>query len=252
MRNNSFQLDAHSHLDLYENYQQILSDIVNQNIYLFAVTNTPSVFHFTKNISLNYPNVLPAIGLHPELVKERVSELDFMLKSIHNERFVGEVGLDYSNNYSSDDRNLQRKVFEKILNKCAEVGKRVISIHSRRATSDVVDMVGNNFPGTTILHWYSGSIHDLEKAIEYGLYFSVNPAMTKSKAGQKIIARIPQSRKLTETDGPYIDIVKNHPTKPHHIKTVLNYLSKIWHLRFNETNSIIMNNISMAGFLISE
>lgn len=252
MRSNSYKLDAHFHLDLYENYQQILSDIVNQNIYLLAVTNTPSVFHFTKNISLNYPNVLPAIGLHPELVDERMGELELLLKSICNERFVGEVGLDYSNKYSLDDRNLQRKVFEKILNKCAEVGNRFISIHSRRAASDVIDMVGNNFPGTIILHWFSGSIHDLNKAIEYGLYFSVNPAMTKSKAGQKIIARIPQNRILIETDGPFIEIDKYNLVKPHHIQLVINYFSKIWDMGFDETNSIIMNNNSAAGFFIPE
>lgn len=251
MTNNCFHIDAHFHLDLYKNYRRILSDIENNDIYIFAVTNTPSVFHFTKTLSLNHANVLPAIGLHPELVKGRISELGLLLKSIPNERFIGEVGLDYSTKFSSEDRNFQRKAFEEILNKCAEVGNRVVSIHSRRAASDVISMVGKDFPGTALLHWYSGSIRDLEKAIENGLYFSVNPAMTRSKTGQKIISRIPKKRILTETDGPFIDIENEIPVEPHHIQIVTNYLSKVWRLGFDETTSIITENICSAGFFNS-
>ena len=225
-----------------------MTDIANQNVHILAVTNTPSVFHFTKNISLKHANVLPAIGLHPELVNERIGELGFMLKSIPTEKFIGEIGLDYSNRHSSEDRKLQRKVFKKVLNKCAEVGNRVISIHSRRAASDVISMVGNNFPGTVILHWYSGGLGDLEQAVLNKFYFSINPAMIKSKAGQNIISRIPQNRVLTETDGPVIDM-ENNPIEPHQIGKVISYLSKIWQLGFHETSSIITNNIFEAGIL---
>ena len=194
MNRKSVKLDAHFHLDLYANYQQILDNISRLKINILAVTNAPSVFHFTKGLSKKHINVLPAIGLHPELVNERHGELDLMLRKIPNERFVGEVGLDYSNKFSVEDRKLQRKVLEEILLKSSEVGNRVISIHSRRASADVVNMVGRNFPGTVILHWYSGRLGDLERAIEYKFYFSVNPAMIKSKAGQKIISRIPPAK----------------------------------------------------------
>lgn len=248
MIGNPVQLDAHFHLDLYKNYQKILTDTANQNIHLLAVTNTPSVFHFTKNISLKNANVLPAIGLHPELVKERISELDLLLKNIPNEKFIGEIGLDYSSKYSLEDRKLQRKVFEKILNKCAEVGNRVISIHSRRATSDVINMVGKNFPGTVILHWYSGGFRDLETAIEHKLYFSINSAMIRSKSGQKIIMRIPPTRIFTETDGPFIEN-NNRPAEPRDISDVIRYLSRVWKTDIHGANSCIRTNIISAGIL---
>ena len=194
------------------------------------------------------PNILPAIGLHPELVKERYGELSLLLEKIPDEKYIGEIGLDYSNKYNYADRELQRKVFEKILDKCSETGNRVISIHSRRASSEVIDMVGNAFPGTIILHWYSGGLTDLEKAIEYDFYFSVNSTMVRSKSGQKIISRIPPARILIETDGPFLEM-NNRPAEPQDINNVIEYLGKTWKIDTHEVNSIIRNNIFSASIL---
>lgn len=249
MDRNPVKLDAHFHLDLYKNFQQILTSATNHEIYLLAVTNTPSVFHFTKNLSKKHANVLPAIGLHPELVRERYGELGLMLNSIPNEKFIGEIGLDYSNKYSAEDRKLQRKVLEKIIKKCSEIGNRVISIHSRRSVSDVIRIVGKNFPGTVILHWYSGGIGELEKAIEYKFYFSVNPAMIKSNAGQKIISRIPPSQILTETDGPFLEL-SNQPAEPQNINDVITYLGVVWKVDAHEATMLISNNIYTANILV--
>lgn len=242
------KLDAHFHLDLFENYQQILTNISKEKINVLAVTNAPSVFHFTKKLGKKHSTVIPAIGFHPELVKERYSELGLIINSIPQEKFIGEVGLDYSNKYSLKDRELQRRAFEKIVSKCYEVGSRVLSIHSRKAASDVVNILGNNFPGTVILHWYSGGLGDLEKAIEYKFFFSVNSAMIKSKAGQKIISRIPPAQILTETDGPFLDI-NNRPADPQDINSVIEYLGTVWKVDSSKANSIISNNIISADIL---
>lgn len=206
------------------------------------------MFHFTKNLSKANPNILPATGLHPELVQERYSELSLILEKIVDEKYIGEIGLDYSNKHSLDARKLQRKAFEKILHKCSEIQNRVISIHSRRASSDVIDLVGKNFAGTVILHWYSGSLSDLKKALVYDFYFSVNPAMVSSYSGQNIISRIPADRILTETDGPFLEL-DNEPAEPHNLNNVIEYLSKIWRIGLDEVNSQIRINIFSADIL---
>jgi len=242
------KLDAHFHLDLYKDYPRIVRQVSNECIYILAVTNAPSVFHFTKKLSKTNPNILPAIGFHPELVKDRYGELDLLLKIIPNEKYIGEIGLDYSRKYTLADRELQRNIFTRILHKCSDVGNRIISIHSRRASSDVINIVGNNFPGTIILHWYSGGVSDLEKAIEYGFFFSVNPEMVRSKSGQKVISRIPPARILTETDGPFLEH-NNRPAEPQDISDVITYLGKVWKINTREVNSCISNNIISAGIL---
>jgi Mg-dependent DNase len=62
-----------------------------------------------------------------------------------------------------------------------------------------------------------------------GYYFSINPAMLKSKNGQKIIKLIPKHLLLTESDGPFIDLDGN-PVKPKDVKLVIEYLVSVWNL----------------------
>src|SRR5690606_31942578 len=120
-------------------------------------------------------------------------------------RYIGEVGLDNSNK-TPNDYFTQRHVFEKIINTCADQTGKILTVHSRKAENDVINVIGNNFPGKVILHWYSGSIGNLEKAIEYGYYFSINYPMTQSESGKKIVRRIPIDRILLESDGPFISL----------------------------------------------
>lgn len=63
-------------------------------------------------------------------------------------------------------------LFEKIIEWCSGKNK-ILSVHSRSASKKVVDIL-NGFDGTVILHWYSGRITDLRKAIEQGCYFSIS------------------------------------------------------------------------------
>jgi Tat protein secretion system quality control protein TatD with DNase activity len=54
-----------------------------------------------------------------------------------------------------------------------------------------------------ILHWYSGSQRDLDRATGLGCWFSVGPAMLAREKGRLLVARMPRHRLLTETDGPF-------------------------------------------------
>ena len=54
-----------------------------------------------------------------------------------------------------------------------------------------------------IFHWFTGSIAQLEKAIEIGCYFSINPGMLKTKSGMEVIKAIPIDHVLLETDAPF-------------------------------------------------
>jgi Tat protein secretion system quality control protein TatD with DNase activity len=64
-------------------------------------------------------------------------------------------------------------------------------------------MVGRDFPGKPILHWFSGSFVELEEAAANGFFFSVGLAMVRSRRGQELIKRMPSGKVLTESDGPF-------------------------------------------------
>lgn len=205
-------IDTHFHLDLWKKPKELAEEIEMSKIYTIAVTNTPSVFNFTYNLLKDKKYLRAALGLHPELVYQRANELPLFMESITKTKYIGEIGLDFSKrNISNKDEQI--KIFEKIIDKCSAHGKKIITIHSRKAEKEVVEIIGNRFPGKVILHWYSGSIQTLELALDYGFYFSINYQMTISKHGQNIIKKIPVNRILIESDGPFIDVsgVENNP-----------------------------------------
>ena len=83
--------------------------------------------------------------------------------------------------YDDENRNRQIKIFGQILDVCSEKKNKILTIHSRKSESNLINMIGNDFPGIVILHWFSGSLSEAKEAIEKGFYFSFNLSMTKSK-----------------------------------------------------------------------
>jgi TatD DNase family protein len=219
-------VDAHCHIDLYPDPSAVLREAEAAQIHTVAVTNAPSVFFHTQALAAGCRFIHPALGLHPQLVAARAGELDRMWPLLPQTRFVGEVGIDYQTKDQAE-RRLQRDVFALILERCAAAGGKVLTVHSRRAAKDVIAAIGPAFPGRVILHWFSGTPGELERAAANGLYFSVNPAMTMSRSGQALIVRMPRDRVLTETDGPF-GAVGDRPARPPDTAQVVEYLARLW------------------------
>ncbi len=233
-------VDAHFHLDLYKDPVKVLSDCEAHEVYTIAVTNAPSVFAHTQKIAAQTRLILPALGLHPELVATHGHELPELLRLMNETRFIGEVGLDYVTS-DVDLRKKQLKVFEIILKRSAEFRDKIITVHSRRAASDVIACIGRGFPGSVILHWFSGSKRELRAGLEAGYYFSVNPAMLRSERGRALILEIPLNRLLTETDGPFVE-VNGFRVIPSDVKLVIEGISKLLNLYPSAASSAITTN----------
>jgi len=194
--------DTHFHLDLMESPEEIVNKIENQEVYTIAVTNSPTVFFYTEKLAVGKKYVRAALGMHPELVAQRHKEIEQFIEFTSRTRYIGEIGLDNSNKTIADYR-LQKEIFEKIILVCADARNKILTVHSRKAAEDVIDIIGNHFPGKVVLHWYSDSIKHLKRAINYGYYFSINYPMLHSKTGIEIIKNIPIEKLLIETDGPF-------------------------------------------------
>jgi TatD DNase family protein len=220
-------VDAHCHVDLYgKDEAAVIDEIEHRRIHTIAVTNAPSVFFHTRDLARGRKYLHPALGLHPELVASHGHELDRMWPHLAETRFVGEIGLDY---VTSDQelRRRQREVFSQILARCAEHKDKVLTVHSRRAASDVIAAIGDDFPGTVILHWFSGTARELERAADAGCWFSVNPAMFRSRSGTELVKRMPSERVLTETDGPFVK-TEARPCRPTDCVEALRGLGTTW------------------------
>ncbi len=201
-RHGSWLVDTHYHLDHAADPDRIIEDLEREQIFCIAVTIRPSDFPLTQVLTKGHRYVRPALGYHPVHVTGAAEPLQEFREYLSETRYIGEVGLDYTRDAAAQP-STQRRVFSAIIDACASDPARVLSVHSRRAAADVVASV-EGFPGTAILHWYSGSFSVLEQAAAAGCYFSVNPAMVRSAQGREVVARIPTARLLTETDGPFV------------------------------------------------
>jgi TatD DNase family protein len=219
-------VDTHFHLDLFPNAQEVIGMIEHDRVFTIAVTNAPFLFAHTQDLCRQSPLLLPALGMHPELVHSHGNQIDQFRQLLPSTRFVGEVGLDYVTPDSAN-RDLQKRTFETILGWCADAGDKILTVHSRRSAADVVAAIGDRFTGTVILHWFSGALRDQRKAVANGLYFSVNPAMILSEQGMHTVREIPRDRLLTETDGPFVTIA-GKPAIPGSTKQVCEALAELW------------------------
>lgn len=222
--------DLHCHLDLLPSMREFAKDAKESNINILAVTTTPKAYEKEIAYFNSYENIKIALGLHPQLVSERYNELDLVEKYIEDAAYIGEIGLDYNRQFYSS-KNKQIDVFENLIKWCSSKGGKVISIHSVHADKNVLDILEkydctkNN---KCILHWFSGSLSQLRRAVEMECYFSINEMMMQSLNGRKLISNIPIDKVLVESDAPFINRISTPQQLEATILRVELYANTIW------------------------
>ncbi|MBF0577598.1 TatD family hydrolase [Dysgonomonas sp. GY617] len=230
--------DTHFHLDLQESRNDILNLIEINKVYTIAVTNLPPLYEkLSREVDNKYIRI--ALGFHPELIGQYQKYIPDMWRLLPNAKYIGEVGVDLKT--GKDYKNLQISFFEELINRCNVLGGKILSVHSRSAASEVTSIIGDNFNGKIVLHWYSGTKRIQEKALESGFYFSVNYTMLNSESGRKIITNIPNDRLLIETDSPFTFINKC-VFSPKDIGHIVESLAQMKNLDYHEIKDILWQN----------
>jgi TatD DNase family protein len=199
-------IDFHCHLDLYPDPHQVVRECIARNLYVLSVTTTPSAWTGTAALVQGSSRIRTALGLHPQLAHQRKLEVSLFERLLSETRYVGEIGLDGTPEYKRHWSD-QIAVFTHILDACGKAGGRILSIHSRRAATAVLDALeARPDAGMPVLHWFSGSQRELERAVALGCWFSIGPAMCYSDKGRTLMSRMPRDRILTESDGPFAQV----------------------------------------------
>lgn len=235
-------IDFHCHLDLYPDPAAVLAEAVRRGCRVLAVTTTPLALEGTTRLIGDAPHIRIGLGLHPELVATRSREVERLCEMMEEAAFVGETGLDGSPAHRSS-LALQREVFRTILTCAAARGGRVMSIHSRGAAGAVLEELGK-CSGTNIpvLHWFSGTLRELERAIEMGCWFSAGPTMLNTQKGRAIVGRMPADRVLTESDGPFTR-KGNAPLYPWDVADAESALGTLWGTTAAEARKRVRENL---------
>lgn len=238
-------VDFHCHLDLYPDHEKVFAESEKLGIYTLAVTTTPKAWPRNFELASKTRYVRAALGLHPQLASEREDELSIWESYLPEARYIGEVGLDAGPRFYRSLES-QKKVFAHILKSCAKAGDKVLSVHSTRAASAVLDMIEEYLPptkGRIVLHWFTGSHKELSRAIELGCYFSVNTKMFESKKGPEFLKTIPLDRLLTETDGPFTTH-NNQPLQPKDVASAIEHLARCYDMDGSLISEAIISNLN--------
>lgn len=244
-------IDLHAHLDLYPDPVATTQECVRRDLFVLSVTTTPSAWAGTAALAKDAARIRTAIGLHPQLAFERRSELSLFEGLLPRSRYVGEIGLDGGPELKAT-WNWQCQAFDEILRMCGSAGGRIMTIHSRRAAGPVLDaLAAQSDAGVPVLHWFSGSRRELNRAIDQGCWFSVGPAMLRGERGRTLAAMMPRERVLTESDGPFAQI-DGRSLAPWDAAIAERTLAEIWNMTEEDVRDQLIDNLRRLTLLIPQ
>lgn len=139
---------------------------------------------------------------------------------------------------------VQKQIFQSILERCAEAGGKIITVHSVRSAGAVLDMVESHLPrdrGTIVLHWFTGSKSEARRATMLGCYFSANLEMLRSDRGRALVSDLQMDRLLTETDGPFT-LVDGRPSEPADVHSVVEAVARLRGISTEDLSRNIQTN----------
>jgi TatD DNase family protein len=218
----SWYVDTHCHLDLFRNPTKTLDEAADTVV--VAVTELPSRYKLLYARFRKDKRVRVALGLHPlRAATAGPLEEGHLVRLLASVEYVGEVGLDFSS-HGKDTAAAQLRVFERLLAEPA-LRYKVVTVHSRGAEADTIQRL-RQARVPAILHWYTGPQRVVDDALAAGMYFSINPAMLRSKKGQMLLPLLPHDRILTESDGPFAR-ARGHEASPSDMQWLVAELARL-------------------------
>lgn len=204
--------DTHCHLNfdlLLDDFEVILQGMTSQNVGMLVVPSVDrSSWGQNIDICAKDERLLYALGLHPLFVnRHSFDDLKELNLSIEKDKLngdsalvaIGEIGLDYF----AAEHEKQLLLFEAQLSLAEKYCLPVI-VHSRKAHSEIFNIIKKfNLVGG-VIHAFSGSYELMMRYIDLGFMLGVGPVITWPSASKtrSAISKAPIERLLLETDSP--------------------------------------------------
>lgn len=188
-----------------------------------------------------------SVGIHPHEAKDHLDTKtqDAFARLAKQDRVVaiGEFGLDYFYNHS--EKRDQIALLEFQLDVAQKLNLPCV-FHVREAYNDFWPIF-DKFQGIRgVLHSYTDSLKNLEKALERGLYIGVNGISTFARESEKRVmyVTIPQRSLLLETDAPFLTPAPNRSIicQPKHVVRTAEFLAGIREESLEDLASITTQN----------
>lgn len=236
-----FQGQYHGRFHHQNDTLQVLQKAYKYNVLNVLLTGS-SLSESAKTIDIissyknteNIPTLHSTVGVHPCTVLEfedtPTESVEIHLDNLYNliienkdiVKAFGEIGLDYDRlNYTPKDKQLL--YFEKQLDLATKLNLPLF-LHMRSCCDDFIRilkpyLVSKSLSNPNLLiHSFTGDSTELSKLLNleletgYKIYISLNGASLRDTQTLEAIHLIPLNRLLIETDSPWCEIKKTHPS----------------------------------------
>lgn len=205
-------IDSHAHIYLKEfddDRDQMMGRARQAGVQEILMPAIDSSTHdMMLGVEKSYPDACRSMmGLHPCSVGENFrQELDMVSQYLKNQKFVGvgEIGLDFY--WDLSFKVQQYEAFQQQLEWAIQYNLPV-SIHSRNATDECIQVVGELQNGRLrgAFHCFSGSLDQARQIIDLGFYLGIGGVLTFKNSGLDAVVReVDLSHLVLETDAPYL------------------------------------------------
>lgn len=203
-------IDCHCHLSDKFFFKQIKELIIEWEKLgikkIGAMSINPKTAKRNFELVKSYPKIIVlAVGRHPWGAHKFNDEEKIVYEELAQDKktlVIGEIGLDCYFVKEKEKYESQVAMFEFFL-ELAEKNSKPVMLHTTGAERDITNILSTKSPKVNVCcHWFSGPKKEMDKLIDMGCYFSINPAVLKSHKHQAVLDKVPIDRLLTESDGP--------------------------------------------------
>ncbi len=251
-------IDSHSHIHdadfpftKEEVFEQALAENVKKIVCIGVSEDDSEVaVKFAENNSGDEIEIFACVGVHPHEAKDFSGDLAHLEKLTQHKPVlgIGEIGLDYHYNNSSQEDQIA------VLRAQIQLAIKLdlpIAFHVRDAYDDfwrIFDEENKGGKIRGILHSFTDSMENLEKALARNLYIGVNGISTFAKNPHEIemFNAIPLNRILIETDAPFLAPTgkRGRPNQPAWVSLIAQDLAAKRELSVEEIATITNQNFA--------
>lgn len=201
-------VDTHCHLhdsEFYpENREEVYAQSIAAGVTMLCVGTSEKSSQEAIDFARTHDNVHAIIGVHPHDTKHGWGHIREMLeKNRENIIGIGEIGLDYF--YTNSPKETQKQALREQLT-LARKHDLPVSFHVRDAFDDFWPIFDEYKGVRGVLHSFTDTKENLDKALARGLYIGLNgiSTFTKDDLQRKLYQILPLKHILLETDAPFL------------------------------------------------
>ncbi|XRO77089.1 TatD family hydrolase [Methanocaldococcus sp. 10A] len=234
-------VDAHCHIEdkaFNKNRDEVIERAKKEKVII--ITSGASLGGCLRALKFKKKyNIYLTLGYHPSRVKadnKVVEKVYNLIRDNENEILaVGEIGMDIKD----ENYERQEEIFKKFLSLAIELDKPIV-VHARGFERKIFDIAKDKV--NIMFHCYSGDVELAKKIIKEEHLISISTLVCFSEHHKKLVESIDLDYLTTETDSPYLSLIKGAKNEPKNVKLVVEEIAKIKEMDVEEVADIIYKN----------